>query len=154
MRIVDLHGRTKAHLLPDGAQAACEQLWRHDFPQYAKDAEVFWEQDENGKPFMRYRFTGTMKGFGRTTVERACDYQLAPPCDRTFFFRDRPYRLDSSVPAHQGLALMISRHNTLLEEIALAETDSRDTRELFYMRGQRDILSESIIELLRVNHLF
>lgn len=154
MRIVDLHGRTKARLLPDGAQAACEQLWRHDFPEYSKNAEVFWEQDENGKPFMRYRFTSSRNGHGRSTVERACDYQLALPEDRTLTFRNRIYRLDSSVPGHQLIALMISRYHTLLEDIARAETDNRDTRELFYMRGQRDLLTEMIIEALRVNHLF
>lgn len=151
MRIVDLHGRTKANLMPDGAKAACEQLWRHDFPQYSAGAEVFWEQDENGGPCMRYRFTVSGKGLGRQTVERICDYQLAPPNNRTFTFRDHIYRLDDHYPGQLGVALLISRYNALTEEVEHAQGD--DKTKYAYLSGQRDAVGEAVIELLRINHL-
>lgn len=157
MRIVDSLGRTIADVDAAGAEAACEQRWRYDYPHYAKGATVFWEPDPVGNLLMRYRYTVGTRATGRKTWERTCEYQLKSDDLHYLRFKGRDYGLNvSGNPVHEAVARLISLWQKKDEEVNGAWIHRAATQDLsttYYLQGEAEGLATAIVQLLYANKL-
>lgn len=157
MRIVDTYGRAIADVDPNGAEGACEQRWRADFPTYAHGATVFWEPDTVGNPVMRYTYTVGTRATGKRTFTRTCDYQLKNDDLHWMRFKGRDYGLNvAGNPIHAAVAGLISLWQKKDEEVNGAYIHRAATQNLtatYYMQGEAEGLATAIVQLLNANNL-